>query len=71
MSVETREYCDLCERDLTFINGGMRIYRGQFRSFWHWKGTNEPRGTVTFCGSCWNRLASEVREAQNTGSKPE
>jgi hypothetical protein len=64
VSVETREYCDLCDRDLTFVRGGMSIYRGKFRSFWHWDGKNEPRGHVTICGPCWNRLAADVREAR-------
>lgn len=69
MSVETREYCDLCNRDVTFINGGMSIYRGRFERFWHWKGDNEPRGNVTFCGPCWDRLRAEVKEAREASNQ--
>lgn len=64
MTTETREYCDLCNRDVTFVNGGMTIYRGKFRRFFHWKGDNDPREDQTICGPCWNRLASELREAR-------
>jgi len=63
MSRETREYCDLCERDLTFLVGES-IYRGRYQRFFHWKGTNNPRGEVTICNDCWNRLARELREAR-------
>jgi len=63
VSVETREYCDLCRKDVTFIEGGGQIYRGRFHRFFHWKGTNEPRGDVTICGGCWNNLAVALREA--------
>jgi hypothetical protein len=68
MSTETREYCDCCRRDLTYVKGVM-IYRKRVRSVFHWLGREEDPEWNTLCGDCWNTIGREVEKARASSSE--
>jgi hypothetical protein len=62
MGVETRETCDVCERDVTTLRGESLFTHEVRRKFrWIWRDDDEVYPWELLCSDCYYGIAREVK----------